>query len=588
MRAVLAAAALGATLSEACTNFIVTPGASTDGSTVFSYSFDEDGVYGTLGHLAAGKHPSGTQRQIYDIDSGKLLGSIEEAAETYNVMHNLNEHGVAIGETTFGGLEQLQGTGIIDYGSIIQITLQRVKTAREAVSMFATLLDTYGYASSGESFTIGDPKEVWIMEVIGKGKWSKGAVWVAVRVPDGHVSSHANQARIQQFPRDDPDNCVYAKDVVDFAVQAGLWEQGRSSSEFSFSDTYDPITFSGARQSDARAWTFLSAVAEDREFGKKYLDYVLGKPGMVTPAHRMPLSVPVWKKTSPMDLMMHHRNHYEGTELDPTKDVGAGPSGSAYRARPIVWEHKNNSYINERTVGTQQTSWSFVAHLRKDLPAPIGGVLWFGVDDATFSVHMPFHGGNTRVPHVFADGNGDALTWSQSGFWAFNTVANFVYPRWNLAPRLIEQAHAKELAFEHELVAEEAKALQLYASDPAAAVEFLTATAEARADKVVKDEWALFGQLMVQNRDGLVVSSLGPNAPTHGGLWGGVVPDTKEPGYSDAWKARIVADDGDHLLMTDSKTHPDLSLQAAKLRVLGHHRAAQQAATKATAAPIMV
>lgn len=573
----LASFVLGcAVFSEACTNFIVTPGASTDGSTVFSYSFDEDGSYGTLGHLAAGKHASGSLREIYDIDSGNFLGTIPEGMETYNVMHNLNEHGVAIGETTFGGISKLQGTGLIDYGSLIQVTLQRVKTAREAVTMFGWLVETYGYASSGESYTIGDSKEVWVLEMIGKGSWGKGAVWVAVRVPDGHVSGHANQARIQQFPLDDPDNCVYSKDVIDFAVQVGLWKEGRPSSEFSFSDTYDPITFSGARQSDARVWTFLSAVAEDKDFGKKYHDYVLGKNGSVTPANRMPLSIPVRVKTSPLDLMMYHRNHYEGTDLDPTNDVGAGDSGSAYRARPIVWKYKNKSYVNERTVGTQQTAWSFVVHLRKDLPAPIGGRIWFGVDDATFSVHMPFHGCDTRVPKSLADGNGDALTWSMSGFWAFNAVANFAYPRWYLVPSLIEQAHAKEVAFTAEVAAEEAKAISLYKDSPTAAIEFLTTAAETRAEKVVKDEWALFGELMVKNRDGLQVSSAGPNAPNHGGYWGGVVPDVKELGYTEEWRARIVKDDGDHLRMTDDKTHPDL--QRSKLRALDKSKSATSTA----------
>lgn len=543
--------------SEACTNFIVTPGASTDNSTLFSYSADSDGLYGTLGHFPAGKHAPGTKRKIWDWDSGKYLGEIPEAPVTYNVMHRVNEHGLAIGETTFGGLGQLAGTGLIDYGSLIELGLQRSKTAREAIETFAKLVDSYGYASEGESFTIGDPNEVWVLELIGKGKWDKGAVWVAVRIPDGHVSGHANQARITKFDMHDPENCLYSKDVVDFAVKAGLWKPEHRNS-FSFAEAYDPITFSGARLSDARVWSFFREVAKDSGFGDRYQDYVLGKNGSVTPSHRMPLSILPKAKLTPLDLTVHHRNHYEGTKLDPTKDVGAGSSGSPFRNRPLVWKYKNKTYVNERTVGVQQTAWSFAVHLRKHLPGPISGVIWFGVDDTTFSIHTPFHGGATRVPHAYADGNGDALTWSNSAFWAFNTVANFVYPRWYLAADLIADAHKKEVSFASELAKDEAEAMELYKHNPAKAIELLTAKSEARAEALVKDEWALFGKLMVKNRDGLQVTSAGPHAPDHGGASGGVVPAVKEIGYTDEWKARIIKDTGDHYLKPNESTHPDL------------------------------
>jgi len=280
------------------------------------------------------------------------------------------------------------------------------------------------------------------------------------------------------------------------------------------------------------------------------------------------LSIKPKSKISHLDVMMHMRNHYEGTALDPRFDVGAGPSGSAFRVRPINWQYKNISYIHERTIGTQQAAWNFVAQLRGNLPAPIGGRIWFGVDDATFSVHVPFHGGATRVPRSFADGTGDALTFSaDSAFWAFNTVANFIYPRWFLAEEVITRAHAAEVAFEQALVDEERHALELHEKDPAKAIEYLTASAVARGDEVVKAEFALFGELMVKYRDGFKVSSQGSQAPDHGGEKGGVVPNVDEVGYSEKWYARIVQETGDHYKMSDAHTHPDL-LQANKLRIL--------------------
>uniref|UniRef100_A0A7S1L7R2 Dipeptidase n=1 Tax=Alexandrium catenella TaxID=2925 RepID=A0A7S1L7R2_ALECA len=564
MRTFLLAGLFG--LVDACTNLIVTKGASADGSSIFSYTADSGSLYGTLGHYPAGKHPAGSRRKIYDWDSGRYLGEIEEASETYNVIGNLNEHGLAIGETTFGGNETLTGgEGVMDYGSLIWVTLQRAKTAREAIATFANLTQKYGYVSEGESFTIADSGETWILEMIGKGKYEKGAVWVAVRVPDGYVSGHANQARIQQFPLDDPENCVYAPDVISFAVKVGLWGKSAPHEQFSFSDVYDPITFSGARQSDARVWSFFSAVAEDAGFEKAYEGYVLGKN--LTAKSRMPLYIKPKAKISALEVMGHMRNHYEGTALDSRFDVGAGSSATPFRTRPIVWKHSNTSYVNERTVGTQQAGWNFVAQLRGHLPAPIGGLLWFGLDDATFSVHVPFHGGLTRVPHSFADGTGDALSFStQSAFWAFNTVANFVYPRWMVAPEVIKRAQATEEAFVKALEAEEQHALELFKTSPATALEYLTSAAEARADNVTRAEFALFGELMVKYRDGFRISSAGPGAPDHGGSEGGIVPKVEEIGYSAKWYDRIVKDTGDHYKMTDDKTHPDLV--ASKVRAL--------------------
>eukprot|EP00933_Yihiella_yeosuensis_P005587 TRINITY_DN110138_c0_g1_i1.p1 TRINITY_DN110138_c0_g1~~TRINITY_DN110138_c0_g1_i1.p1 ORF type:complete len:589 (-),score=131.68 TRINITY_DN110138_c0_g1_i1:52-1818(-) len=552
-------------LSEACTNFIVSPGASADGSTIFSYTADSGSLYGTLGHYPAGKHAAGTKRKIWDWDSGVYLGEIDEAPETYNVIGNLNEHGLAIGETTFGGNETLGGgAGVMDYGSLIWVTLQRAKTAREAIHLFDTLTKEYGYVSEGESFTIGDTKEVWVLELIGKGKFEKGAVWVAVRIPDGHVSGHANQARIQQFPLNDPDNCLYASDVISFAEKVGLWDSSRPKKEFSFSDVYDPITFSGARLSDARVWSFFSSVAEEKDFGKRFEEYVLGKK--LSASARMPLSIKPKAKISALELMGHMRNHYEGTALDPRHDIGAESSGSAFRTRPLVWKHGKDSYFNERTVGTQQAAWNFVAQLRGWMPKEIGGLIWFGVDDASFSIHAPFHGGTKRVPKSFADGTGTALSYADSAFWAFNTVANFIYPRWFIADSVMKRAGETEAKFADALKEDEKKALELYKENPEKAVELLTDNDVARADKLTKDEFSLFGELMVTYRDGFRISSAGPNAPDHGGAAGGLVPKVEEPGYQPEWYSRIIKETGDFYKVLDSKTVPDL--ERAKLRAI--------------------
>lgn len=546
--------------AAACTNLIVTKGASKDGSSLFSYSADSGSLYGTLGLWPAAKHAEGTTHKIYDWDSGQYLGVIEEAEETYNVVGNVNEHGVAIGETTFGGNETLaNGEGVMDYGNLIWTTLQRSKTAKEAIHNFEALTQKYGYVSEGESFTIADKTEIWILEMIGKGKYEKGAVWVAVRLPDGHVSGHANQARIQKFPLDDPENCIYSKDVIDFATKVGLWDSSLPKSEFNFAEAYDPITPGSARMSDARVWSFFSDVAKDRGFRVKYNDYVMGRN--VSAATRMPLSIEPAGKVSAFELMDHMRNHYEGTELDGSLDVGAGPSGSEFRVRPLTWKYKGASYINERKVGTEQTGWVFVAQLRDGMPSAIGSLIWFGVDDASFANYVPFHGGTMRVPKQFADGTGDALTYSQdSAFWAFNTVANFVYPRWFLADAVVRRCRERQASMGRALEEAERKALAIHKDQPEKAMEMLTSTSERLAEQLVKDEMALFGELMVKHRDGFRISAR-KNAPDHGGRMGGIVPVVEEVGYSQSWYGRIVTETGDHYKLPDS-------LSRSKLRAL--------------------
>lgn len=420
-------------VSNGCTNFLITKGASADGSVMITYAADSHTLYGELYHQPAADHPEGAKRKIYEWDTGKLLGEIPEPAHTYSVIGNMNEFQLAIGETTFGGRSELgsQNGAIMDYGSLIYVTLQRAKTAREAIKVMTDLVAEYGYYSSGESFSIADPDEAWILELIGKGEGEKGAVWVAVRVPDGYISGHANQARITTFPLDDKENCVYAKDVISFARGKG-WYKG-ADKDFSFSDVYAPVDFGAARFCDARVWAGFNKVTDGME---EYADYAKGlikqeaKNGFA--ANRLPLWVKPDKKLTVQDVMGMMRDHFEGTELDMTQDIGAGPYKLPYRWRGLTWEVDSVEYCNERAISTQQTGFSFVAQCRNWLPDPIGGILWFGVDDAYSTCYAPMYCGITEIPECFAVGNGDLLTFSEtSAFWTFSQVANMAYLRYD-------------------------------------------------------------------------------------------------------------------------------------------------------------
>ncbi len=437
----------GINAAKACTNFLVTKGATTDGSTFITYAADSHVLYGELYYRAAAKFPKGTEFDVIDWDSGRPLGKIKQAAETYNVVGNMNEYQLVIGETTYGGVAELEHCeGIIDYGSLIYITLQRAKNAREAIKTMAELVAEYGYASEGESFSIADPNEVWIMEIIGKGpkmdnkKWNNGAVWVARRVPDGYVCAHANQARITTFPMEkasknsissknlkkifDKDiDVVYAEDVVDFARMKGLYKG--TDEEFSFSDTYNPVTFSGARACEARVYAFFNRVAKGMEQYEKYaMGYDL--------KNRMPLWIKPDRQLSVHDMMELMRDHYEGTPMDMTKDVGAGPFGCPYRWRPMSFKVDGQEYVHERATSTQQTGFSFVAQCRGNLPRKVGGILWFGVDDTYSTVYCPMFCGITEIPECFREGNGNMVEYSETAaFWLFNQVSNFAYLRYS-------------------------------------------------------------------------------------------------------------------------------------------------------------
>ena len=445
-----------ATAANACTNFLVTKGATTDGSTFVTYAADSHVLYGELYYRAAASFPKGTEFEVIDWDSGRPLGKIKQAENTYSVVGNMNEFQLVIGETTYGGVDCLQHCdGIIDYGSLIYITLQRAKNAREAIKVMAELVEEYGYASEGESFSIADPDEVWIMEMIGKGKphydtikgkpvlnkkWNNGAVWVARRIPDGYVCAHANQARITTFPMEKASknsissknlkkifdkniDVVYAEDVVDFARMKGLYNG--TDENFSFSDTYNPVTFSGARACEARVYAFFNRVASGME---KYEQYAMG----YDLKNRMPLWIKPDRQLDVHDMMMLMRDHYEGTPMDMTKDVGAGPFKCPYRWRPMSFSVDGNEYIHERATSTQQTGFSFVAQCRGKYPRKVGGVLWFGVDDTYTTVYCPMFCGITEIPECFREGNGNMLEYSETAaFWLFNQVSNFAYLRYD-------------------------------------------------------------------------------------------------------------------------------------------------------------
>ena len=434
----------------ACTNFLVGKKATTDGSTFISYSADSYYLFGALYHYPAAVHPAGTMLDIYEWDTGKYLGQIKQAPQTYNVIGNINEHQVAIGETTFGGRnEQIDTTGIMDYGSLMYIALQRSRNAREAIKVITGLVAEYGYYSSGESMSIADPNEVWILEIIGKGAGNKGAVWVAQRLPDDCISAHANQARITTIPFNDKENCMYSPDVVSFAREKGYFT-GKDS-EFSFSDVYNPLDYSGLRICEARVWSFFKNVNKEME---NYITYVKGET-----KERMPLWVKPDRKLSVNDLKAFMRDQYEGTEFDMTKGVAAGTFGSKLRHSPLTFKVDDVEYGHERPIATQQTGFSFVAQLRSWIPNYIGGILWFGMDDAASTVYVPIFCSTNKVPWCFNEKNGSLLNYSPtSAFWTFNLVSNFAYGKYMPMMQDIKKKQKElETAFEKELPELEAK-----------------------------------------------------------------------------------------------------------------------------------
>ena len=557
IRLLIQAFALWSSQTLACTNFLVTPGASVNGTSMITYAADSHVLYGELYFRPAADYPPGTMLDVYEWDTNRFLGRIPQVSHTYSVVGNMNEHQVAIGETTYGGrYELVDTTGIVDYGSLMYITLQRARTAREAIKIMGELVEKYGYHSSGESFSIADPNEVWILEMIGKGTTlvtqdgrtfnrDKGAVWVAVRIPDGYVSGHANQARIRQFPLDDPENCLYAPDVISFAREKGYY-QGPDE-EFSFSDTYAPVDFSGARFCDIRVWSFFKDINSDMQ---QYYDYVKGEDL----ENRMPLFIKPSRKLSNKDLMNFMRDHLEGTELDMSKDAGAGPFGLPYRWRPLTWEYNGKTYVNERATATQQTGFSFVAECRPMKPDWLGGILWFGIDDAASTTYVPMYCGMTRVPESYAVGNGDLLTYSEtSAFWAFNFVSNFTYLRYNVMIKDVQKVQTElESKFITEVAAIDAAAEVLNETDPDLAREFITNYSVNMGDYTVRRYKELGQFLLVKYIDGNIkLEENGQFLRTPEGY--PMNPD--QPGYPEQWKEMVVKDAGKKLRAPDMEGH---------------------------------
>ena len=525
----------------ACTNLLVTKGASTDGSTFITYNADSHTLYGELYYWPAGKHPKGSLLDIYEWDTGTFLGKIKQAPYTYKVVGNMNENQVAIGETTFGGREELQTQpgAVMDYGSLIYIALQRSKTAREAIKIMTDLVAEYGYFSEGESFSLSDPNEVWIMEMISKGKGEKGALWVARRIPDGFVSGHANQARITTFPLNDPENCIYASDVITFARSKG-WFKG-TDTEFSFSDTYNPVDFSSARFCEARVWAMFNRV--NPTLMTKYLDYAMGK----NLTNRMPLWIKPDQKINVHQAMEIMRDHFEGTPLDMTKDLGAGPYALPYRWRPLTWKVDGNEYFNERATSTQQTGFTFVAQSRSWMPNILGGIIWFGVDDSYSTVFTPIYTCINTVPVNLKVGNGSMMKYSENSmFWIFNQVANFAYTRYS---DMIPEIRAKQAELENKYIAQVAendkKYLQLSKKSPIAAEQALTAFSLAQAKNTFTTWKTLYQDLFVKYMDGNIKTVVPGKRD----------PNVSQPGYGEGWYRQIVKESGDKLRVIGSPSH---------------------------------
>lgn len=520
----------------ACTNFIVGKKASADGSVIVSYSADSYGMFGWLYHYPAATHPDGAMRDIHDWDTGKYLGQIKEAKQTYNVVGNMNEYQVTIGETTFGGRPELvDTTGIMDYGSLIYVALQRSRTAKEAIKVMTDLVKEYGYYSSGESFSIADPNEAWIMEMIGKGPGIKGAVWVAVRIPDDCIAAHANQSRIHKFNLNDKDNCLYSPDVISFAREKGYFN-GKNS-DFSFADAYCPLDFSGLRFCEARVWSFYNMFSKTT--GDAYLPYILGES-----KDPMPLYIKADSKLSVRDVQRAMRDHYEGTPLDITKDLGAGPFETPYRLSPLTFKVDGVEYFNERPISTQQSAFSFVAQMRANLPDPVGGVLWFGLDDANMTVFTPVYCCTDRIPVPYAEGNGDCITFSwDSAFWIYNWVADMIRPRYSL---MIDDMRAVqnelEDTFESAQSGIESAALKLYQEDPAKAKDFLTNYTDMTARTTI-DRWKKLAEfLIVRYNDG--ARKKVKNGKMVAPETGNVAP-LERPGYPEEFLKELVKATGD-------------------------------------------
>ena len=515
----------------ACSNLIVGKKASVDGSVMVSYNADDYGMFGHLCHYPAGTHPKGSMRQIYDWDSGVYHGEIEEAPVTYNVIGNINEFQLSIGETTYGGREEMvDSTGILDYGSLIYVTLQRAKTAREAISVMTSLVEKYGYNSEGETFSICDPNEAWIMEMQGTGAGSKGVVWVAMRIPDDAICAHANQSRIGKFNMKDKKNVLYSKNVISYARKMG-WFNGKDS-EFSWKNTYAFPDFSGRRFCDARVWSFFNHYAEGFD---RYLPWALGKD---KDAEDMPLWIVPNRKLSVADVENGMRDHYEGTALAlDTTSIGSGIYEMPYRPTPLTFTVDGKQYFNERPISTQQTAFTFVSQLRSWLPREIGGVLWFGNDDANMVAYTPVYCGNTVQPACYNTKGADAVTFSSdNAFWLCNMVSNMVYPRYSqLFPELKAVRDSLETSYFASQTSIEKQAADLYQTDKAAALKLLNNYSNAKADEMLASWKHLATRIIVKYNDMAVKKEKD----------GKLLQSVTRPGYPASFGRKLVKETGD-------------------------------------------
>lgn len=538
--------------SYSCTNFLITKGASVDGSNFITYAADSHIRYGELYFTPAADWSEGSMRAIYDRGTNEIRGYVPQPAHTYQVVGYINEHQVALGETTFGGREELiDPKGLIDYGSLMFMALERSKSAREAIKVIADLVEEYGYGSDGETFSISDKDEVWYFEIIGKGE-EKGAVWVAIRIPDGYVSGHANAARIQMFPlRDgkksitDKDwkklynkevEVIYKHDIIKFARKKGYFD-GKDK-DFDFSAAYAPVDFSAARICDLRVWAMFNEVAEGMD---QYWDYVTGKD---LEHGRMPLYIKPDRLISLSDVMSFMRNHYQGTELDKTQDVGAGPFGSPYRCNPLYWEYNGVKYFNERSTETVQTGFSFIAQSRNWLPDQVGGIIWFGVDDTGSTVYTPFYCSISEVPIEYRVGNGDMLTYSDNAaFWVFNRLAHFKYLFYNRVIGDIQKVQNElENGYQEQVKAVDNQAVEMLKNDgEMEAVAFLTDFDAKAAANTVKRWKELDNYLLVKYLDSNVKQEENGEFKRNGH---GYPAKPKQPGYPDSWKKHLIEETG--------------------------------------------
>lgn len=541
LTAVLSVVGMGV---HACTNFIVGKNASTDGSVMCTYNADSYGMFTGLCHYPAGTHAKGEMRKIIDYDTYVCHGEIPEAPVTYNVIGNINEYQVSIGETTFGGREELvDTTGLIDYGSLMYLGLQRAKTAREAIDVMTSLVAQYGYNSEGETFTICDPNEAWIMEMIGKGPGRTGAVWVAIRIPDDAICAHANQSRITTFDQKDKKNVLYSKDVIKFAREKGFFD-GKDK-DFSFNDAYAYPDFSGRRYCEARVWSFFNHFSNDMD---RYLPYAMGK---VKEAEPMPLWIIPNKKVSLQDIQDCMRDHYEGTPFSLDSDIGGGIWQMPYRPTPLSFKVDGKEYFNERPTSTQQTGFSYIAQLRGWLPRQIGGILWFGNDDGNMVAYTPVYCSAIRQPECYNTPGADAVTFSdKNAFWVCNWVSNMVYPRYSsMFPSLKAVRDSLEQSYFNEVSTVDLKAQQLLASSEKQAVDYLTDYTCKKGDEMICRWRQLAIYLIVKFNDMAEKKEVnGRFEVTPEG-----VSKVVRPGYPEATARKIAEQTGDRYVVPNWK-----------------------------------